>query len=192
MSRARRIDVVTLNPMGTGRYASDVGADPAHLPSIRARYKRLLERLGHTWWFAVGMRRVGARVDAHLYRLSRGRVSIAGPALFPVLLLTTVGRRSGRPRTTPLVYVRDGEKLIISSESFGQNKPAAWTLNLAAEPFAFVQVRRYRGAYVAEPAAPADVERYWALLLEAWPAHETYRRRSGVRNVYVLRPVPAP
>jgi deazaflavin-dependent oxidoreductase (nitroreductase family) len=179
--------------MGTGRYASDVGAHPAHLlPSIRARYKQLLERVGHTKWFAVGMRTVGARVDARLYRLSRGRISIAGPALFPVLLLTSVGRHSGRPRTTPLVYVREGDKLIISSESFGQSKPAAWTLNLEAEPYAFVQVGRYSGAYVAQPASPADVDRYWALLLEAWPAHETYRRRSGVRKVYVLRPVPAP
>jgi deazaflavin-dependent oxidoreductase (nitroreductase family) len=146
MSRNRRAAVLDIRVMGTGRYTSDVGAHPAHLfTSITDRYKRLLERAGHTRWFAAGMRVVGARVDARLYRLSRGRLSIAGPALFPVLLLTSIGRRSGRPRTTPLIYVRDGDNLIVSSESFGQTRPAAWTLNLAADPYAFVQVGRYRG-----------------------------------------------
>jgi hypothetical protein len=93
--------------------------------------------------FAVAMRSVGARVDAGLYRWSRGHLSIAGP-------------------------------------------------NLAADPYAFVQLGRHRGAYLAYLAEPAEVDRYWAELLEAWPAHATYHQRSGVRMVYVLDPVPAP
>src|SRR3954471_18133372 len=65
-------------------------------------YRRLVRRLGHQRWFAFALRQLGgARLDAWLYRRSRGRLSIAGPALFPVLLLTTTGRRTGRPRTTP-------------------------------------------------------------------------------------------
>src|SRR6266542_2679206 len=65
-------------------------------------------------------------------------VSTAGVA--PTMLLTTTGRHSGRPRTTPVMYVRDGERFVISSENFGQRRPAAWPLNLAANPHATVQV----------------------------------------------------
>jgi deazaflavin-dependent oxidoreductase (nitroreductase family) len=155
---------------------------------VRAAYRRLVERLGHTRWFAAALRSIGARVDARIYRLSGGRLSIAGPVLFPVLLLTTTGRRSGRPRTTPLIYVEDGEALVVSSESFGQKRPAAWPLNLAADPRATVQIGTRRRAYVGRPATPAEVERHWPELLAAWPPHETYLGRSGVRKVYVLTP----
>jgi deazaflavin-dependent oxidoreductase (nitroreductase family) len=134
------------------------------------------------------VRCVGARLDVRLYELSGGRLSIAGPALFPVLLLTTRGRRSGRWRTTPLIYARDGCDLIVSSESFGQRRPAAWPLNIAADPRVVVRIGSRCAHYVARPATAAEIERYWPALLEAWPAHQTYLERSGVRKVYVLGP----
>jgi deazaflavin-dependent oxidoreductase (nitroreductase family) len=155
-----------------------------------AAYRRLVQRVGHTRWFAAALRSAGARADVVLYRRSGGRLSIAGPALFPVLLLTTTGRRSGRPRTTPVIYVRAGDALVVSSESFGQRRPAAWPLNLAADPRAVVQLGARTAAYVGRPATAAEVDRHWPALVRAWPAHETYHRRSGVRKVYVLERAP--
>jgi deazaflavin-dependent oxidoreductase (nitroreductase family) len=152
-------------------------------------YRRLVARLGHQRWFAVMLRQLGgARLDGWLYRRSDGRLAITGLPLFPVLLLTTTGRRTGRPRTTPVIYIRDGAKLVISSEHFGQQRPAAWPLNLRADPVATVRLGDASAAYRARLAAAGEIERYWPALLEAWPAHETYRARSGARHVFVLEP----
>ena len=149
-------------------------------------FRGLSRWLGHRRWFAALARPVMAPVDRALYRLSRGRVSIGG-AVAPVLLLTTTGRRSGKPRTTPLIYIRDGADFVVSSEDFGQDRPAAWRLNLVADGRAIIQVRdeviRCRGELLSD----AEAERYWGRLTEVWPAHETYRRRSGQRHTFILR-----
>lgn len=109
----------------------------------------------------------GARLDGWLYRRSDGRLAITG---------------------LPVIYIRDGAKLVISSEHFGQQRPAAWPLNLRADPVATVRLGDASAAYRARLAAAGEIERYWPALLEAWPAHETYRARSGARHVFVLEP----
>jgi deazaflavin-dependent oxidoreductase (nitroreductase family) len=161
--------------------------------TARQRYARLVQSLGHGRWFAFALRQGGgARLDAWLYRHTAGRLAITGPALFPLLLLTTTGRRSGRPRTTPVIYVRDGDRIVVASESFGQERPAAWPLNLAADPRALVQLGPATRPYVARPASDDEIARHWPRLLAAWPAHETYHRRSGRRHVFVLEPAGLP
>ena len=82
-------------------------------------YRYLWHRAGHARWFTHLIRDGLVPVDRRLYWLSKGRVSVAGPALFSWLLLTTTGRRSGLPRTTPLVYVADGDRVIVTTEDFG-------------------------------------------------------------------------
>ncbi|HEY7618339.1 MAG TPA: nitroreductase/quinone reductase family protein [Solirubrobacteraceae bacterium] len=155
-------------------------------------YRNFVAWLGHGRWFGVMLRQLGgSRADRWLYRHFNGRLAITGPPIFPVLLLTTTGRRSGRPRTTPVIYVRDGERLVVSSEQTGQQRPAAWPLNLHAEPRVSVRLGAESAAYRGRPAAPDEVERYWPALLEAWPAHATYRARSGVRHIFVLEPARA-
>jgi deazaflavin-dependent oxidoreductase (nitroreductase family) len=166
------------------------GADRAPQPTI-GRYRRLIQSLGHHRWFAASVRGAGARIDRQLHRVSHGRAAITGPALFPVLLLTTTGRRTGRSRTTPVLYHRDGDDLIVCSENFGQRRPAAWPLNLLAHPHATVQLGAATGAYTARPANPAEVDHYWPQLLATWPAHATYHRRSGTRRMFVLTPATA-
>lgn len=168
---------------------SRAGEVPSAGGALRRRYRHLVQRLGHQRWFALALRRAGgARLDAWLYRRSGGRASIAGPALFPVLLLTTTGRRTSQPRTTPVIYIRDGERLIISSENFGQERPAGWPLNLTATPRATVQLGDTTACYCARLATDAEADRYWPALLAAWPAHATYRDRTGVRKIFVLEP----
>jgi deazaflavin-dependent oxidoreductase (nitroreductase family) len=153
-------------------------------------YKRFWRRIGHARWFAFVVRYVLARFDRRLYQLSRGRFSVAGPPLFSWLLLTTTGRKSGQARTTPLIYISEGDRLVVTSENFGMaERPAGWRLNLQADPEATVQigstVARYRGRLASED----EIARYWPRLVEEWPALESYRRRSGVRYVFVLEPL---
>lgn len=151
-------------------------------------YRRLIQRIGHTRAFAVWLRAIGARLDRALYRASNGRLAITGPALFPVLLLTTTGRRSGQPRTTPVIYHRDGERLVVACEDTGLERPAAWPLNLQAHPVTTVRLGAGSSRYRARPADAAETDRYWPALVALWPAHATYHRRSGTRHVFVLEP----
>ncbi len=150
---------------------------------------RILRWLGHRRWFATAGRRFGAPLDRALYRVTRGRVtSTAGVA--PLILLTTTGRRTGRPRTTPVMYVRDGDRFVVSSENFGQERAAAWPLNLLADPCATVQIGAETVACRARLLDDSEADRYWPRLVEVWPAHETYRSRSGKRHTFVLEPRP--
>lgn len=151
-------------------------------------YARFLRRLGRYRWFAAMGRRTAA-LDGWLYQVSGGRFGMTGPTgvAFSPLLLTTTGRRSGRLRTTPVMYLEDGDRYVITSQNFGQDRPAAWPLNLDADPAATVQVGRRRLACTARRASETEAERYWPRFIELWPAHESYRNRSGVRKTYILQ-----
>jgi deazaflavin-dependent oxidoreductase (nitroreductase family) len=149
---------------------------------------RFIRWLGHRRWFAAAGRRFGAPLDRALYRATRGRLtSTAGAA--PVMLLTTTGRRSGRRRTTPVMYLRDGDRFVVTSENFGQQRPAAWPMNLVADPRATVQVGADVVPCHARLLPEAEADRYWPKLVEVWPAHESYLARSGQRHTFVLEPL---
>jgi hypothetical protein len=85
---------------------------------------------GRPWFAAVARRLVGA--DRLIGRLTRGRVVALG--LVPSLIITTVGRRSGLPRSNPLVYVRDGGAYVVVGSNWGQLRLPAWVHNLRAAP----------------------------------------------------------
>ena len=151
-------------------------------------HARLVRWLGHRRWFA-GLGRRFAPLDRRLLRATRGRLGLTGRPVYPTLLLTTTGRRTGAPRTTPVMYLREGDGFVVTSESFGQpGRPAAWPLNLDADPRARVEVDGADIACRARRATDAEVERLWPRFVEVWPAHDTYRRRSGVRHMFVLEP----
>jgi deazaflavin-dependent oxidoreductase (nitroreductase family) len=152
---------------------------------------RVMRSLGKRRWFAAAGRRFGAPLDRVVYRATGGRIA-STVGVVPTMLLTTTGRRSGRPRTTPVMYIRDGERFVISSENFGQRRPAAWPLNLAANPRAMVQIGAETFACGARQLADHEADRYWPQLVDGWPAHEAYRSRSGTRKTFILEPLAEP
>jgi deazaflavin-dependent oxidoreductase (nitroreductase family) len=149
--------------------------------------RSLMKRLGHRRWFAALARPVLARMDRLAFWLTRGRFAPTA-MVAPVLLLTTTGRRSGKQRTTPVMYVRVTEGFVISSEDIGQERRAAWPLNLEADPGATVRVGRQTWACRARPLNEDEIGHYWEKLVVDWPAHETYRQRSGRRHTFLLEP----
>jgi deazaflavin-dependent oxidoreductase (nitroreductase family) len=153
-------------------------------------WSELLRRLGRRSWFPAIARRVAPPVDRVLYRLTGGWLTVVGHDVFPTLLLTTIGRRTGRRRTTPLLYVAEGEAIAVLATNFGQSNHPAWAYNLHAEPEADIQIGRHRARYRAHLADPAEFDRLWPQFVELWPAYEDYRRRSG-RDVmlFVLEPI---
>jgi deazaflavin-dependent oxidoreductase (nitroreductase family) len=152
-------------------------------------YRKFFQWIGHMRWFAVFGRYVFPRIDRLVHRLTGGRLSPTG-TVAPVLLLTTTGRRSGRARTTPVIYIRDGERFVITSQDLGsESRRAAWPLNLDANPEAEVKIGSEVITCRARRVDDAEATRYWPRLVEVWPAHETYLERSGRRHTFLLEPL---
>src|SRR5438067_1719207 len=116
-------------------------------------YRDLLVRVGQTRWGSWSIQHVVSRIDRVLYRLSGGRLLATGAMIFPTLLLTTTGRKSGRAITLPLLYLRDGERLIIGTGNTGPGG-SQWPANLAANPEARVQIGRQMTRCRARRATP--------------------------------------
>ena len=111
------------------------------------------------------------------YRLSGGLLGgrIGG---LPVLLLTTTGRKTGRKRTMPLVYLRDGENMIVIASNGGSDQHPAWWLNLRANPKAEVQVGRDTMEVVGAKAQGEERERLWRDVVEMYHGYDEYRHMT--------------
>ena len=112
-----------------------------------------------------------------LYRLTGGRLGARIRGV-PVLLLEHVGRRSGERRTAPLMYLEDGEDLVIVASKGGAPAHPAWWLNLKANPRTTVQVGSAKRAVAAREAAPDERSALWPRLVELYPDYEEYQRRT--------------
>jgi len=143
-------------------------------------------RLGGTRLGVLAIGRVISPVQRHLYRWTGGRISLTGPA--PVLLLTATGRHTGRARTVPLFYIRDGHRLVICNVNPGFERPNPWTLNLHADPHARVQIGRDIITVRARTAADHELDRYWPKLTEIWPAYQIFYDKGGKRTLFILEP----
>jgi deazaflavin-dependent oxidoreductase (nitroreductase family) len=132
------------------------------------------------------------KVHCWLYRMSRGR--IGGRMMgMPVLLLTTTGRRSGRPRTSPLMYIPHGEACVVIASNAGEPRHPAWWLNLRTDPRAIVQQGGRVVVATAREAQDEERARLWAQLIRQEPSYEVYRQRTSRQiPVVVLEPVHAP
>src|SRR5450755_3619035 len=105
--------------------------------------------------------------------------SVAGSSgLFPTLLLTTVGRRSGEKRTSPLIYGKVGDALIVIGSKGGAETHTWWYLNLLANPLVEVQVGKERFAARARVAAGKERQQIWEHMLTVYPPYAEYQQRT--------------
>lgn len=124
-------------------------------------------------------------VDRFLQKVTGHRVTLAGIAGLPELMLTVTGRKSGLPRTTPLIYVSyEGDYLVAGSNWGGPTRPA-WVLNLIANPDATVRIRGRTVSVHARVAEGTERTRMWQAMLDVWPNYATYQARTG-RQLPVL------
>jgi deazaflavin-dependent oxidoreductase (nitroreductase family) len=143
----------------------------------------LARTIGHRRWFArVGPVLVPA--DRLLGRLTRGRLVALG--IVPSLLLTTTGRRSGQPRTTPLLALPDGDDFLVYGSNWGRPDHPAWALNLLAHPSATVTTKGKTSPVRAERLTGDDRDRAWQMAVRVWPAYRSYATRAG-REIHVFR-----
>ena len=106
-------------------------------------YERALQALGRSGVGEWYLKRVAPRIDPPLLRLTGGLVSSAYPV--PVMLLTTMGAKTGQPRTLPLVYVTDGDRLLLIASNYGKTSHPAWYRNLVANPKVEVLAGKHTG-----------------------------------------------
>jgi F420H(2)-dependent quinone reductase len=124
------------------------------------------------------------RANVAAYRRSGGRFggTIKGA---PVLLLDHVGRKSGVARTSPVLYLADGDDLVIVASRGGSEAMPAWWLNLRAHPNTTVQVGSDRRAVLARQATPDEKQALWPRLVQMYDDYAVYQRRTD-RDIPVI------
>ena len=99
----------------------------------------------------------------------------------PLLLLTTIGRRTGQPRTTPMMYVRDGDRLLVIASNAGAPADPQWYRNLVAHDAVTVEVPGDAFAARATPLTGDDYERQWSRIKEQYPFFADHEAGAGRR-----------
>jgi F420H(2)-dependent quinone reductase len=122
--------------------------------------------------------RAMSRAHGRVYRASEGRL-LGRLAGMPVLLLTTTGRRSGRPRTAALTYFRDGADLVVIGSFGGSDLPPAWWLNLQRDRRASVLIGGTTSKVTARAATAEEHDRLWPLVTAAYPGYAHYQERTA-------------
>jgi F420H(2)-dependent quinone reductase len=122
------------------------------------------------------MQRTMGRLHARLYRISGGRFISRWFAGAPVMVLETVGRRSGQPRSTPVLYLRDHDALVVLAANAGADRTPAWWLNLREAGTGDVVIGRRRMRVRPRLLSGAERDRLWRAFVEMYPQAEHYTR----------------
>jgi deazaflavin-dependent oxidoreductase (nitroreductase family) len=125
-------------------------------------------------------------VDGFALRLTQGKHSIAEAVGLPIVQVTSLGAKTGRPRTLPLVGVMDGKKIALIGTNFGQKHNPGWYYNLRVHPQCLVHFKGSSGTYTARETEGQERDRYWQLALAFYAGYEQYRLRAAHRKIPVM------
>ena len=147
-------------------------------------WRRLIDAMASSRLGAALWSRIAPPIDRLLMRVTRGRFAMTlGMA---TLLLTTTGRKSGQPRSTPLLYDRVAGGVAIIGSNFGQRDNPAWYLNLRANPHARVLVDGDEMQMVARDANPHERAKIWERAVRRYRGYEAYRVRASARVIPIV------
>jgi len=141
--------------------------------------------------------RAMSQANVFVYRATGGRiggkwrVGSAFPRGVPVCLVTTTGRRTGRPRTLPLLFLPDGDRVILVASQGGLPKNPLWYLNIKANPDVTVQVGKRERKMRARTASPQERAELWPKLVAMYADFDSYQARTE-REIPVVICEPAP
>lgn len=149
---------------------------------------RLGSRLGATRAGSWAVRTL-MPLDRKLLLRTGGRRTLLGPMGAPTMVLETVGRKSGQPRLSPLLFARDGASVVVVGSNFGQQHHPAWTGNLLANPDAVVIAGGQRVRVSATRLVGTEADEAFALMVAVTDVYATYRTRTD-RELRVFRLTP--
>jgi deazaflavin-dependent oxidoreductase (nitroreductase family) len=136
-------------------------------------------------WLGSLVIRLMSRLNTWLYRATGGALGARWLQGAPILLLTTTGRRSGEPRTTPLLYLRDGANVVVVASKGGMSHHPLWYRNLVAHPDVEVEIGRERQRMHARRATDAEKAALWPRLVAMYRDFDVYQTRT-TRNIPVV------
>jgi deazaflavin-dependent oxidoreductase (nitroreductase family) len=142
---------------------------------LSARVSNLLSR---PRWLATRI----TRAHGFWLRRTRGRLASRNLLVAPgqrVLALTTIGRKSGRSRTTALGYLREGKDFAVVASNSGLDRPPAWWMNLQANPEAEIDAAGERVRVRAREATPEEQERLWPRFVDQYQGFDGYRQLTS-------------
>ena len=155
---------------------------------VRKRQMNRLERVLENFaaskaggWFYV---KVANKVDTPLLRMSNGRFSLSVGQ--PVLLLTARGAKSGKPRAAPLLYMLDGDRIVLIASNAGNLRHPSWYHNVKAHPDVDVKAKGRSGRYRAREAEGEERERMWEIANDFYRGYDVYQERAGARRIPVI------
>lgn len=141
-----------------------------------------------TWLYV----RIQRRLDQFVYRLTDGRTTptswLSG---LPVIMLTTTGAKSGRPRTVPVLGFRDGDRVTVIASNYGQSSYPSWYHNLRSHPEATVTVDRATYEVEARELTGQEYDEWFERAARMYPGFVVYRDRASRRRIPVLTLDPA-
>lgn len=161
-------------------------------PSV-AWWRRPIHRLAGWPPASQALAAILHRLDEPALRYSQGRFSFASLLTgLPIVMLTTVGAKSGRPRRLPLVGIPDGNGYILIASNWGQARQPAWYYNLRAHPEASLTRGGVTRRYVARETAGEERAACWQRAVALYAGYAAYEARAGERVIPVLRLSPLP
>ena len=164
-----------------------VSADLGYVHGHANPFQRLIQRFGSTAVGAWLFSKVLVRMDLACNKITGGRTSV--PQLLaglPVVFVKTTGRRSGRPRTTPLVAMPIGDTLALLGTNFGRPATPGWVLNLDADPAARVRYRDTALDLMARRATEGERTEVWNVAAIVAPTYLAYKERVTGRDIRIF------
>ena len=134
--------------------------------------------------------RIMSVLNIWVYRASGGKIGGRFARGAPVCLLTSIGRKSGEPRTAPLLYLADGANVVIVASKGGMAKSPLWYGNLVANPACTVEIGREKRSMRARTASAAEKQALWPRLVAIYPDYDDYQARTE-RDIPVVILEPA-
>lgn len=116
-----------------------------------------------------------SRGQTALYKVSKGRVAGSFLEGAPVALVTTIGRKSGEPRVVPLLFLREGNRVVLVASQAGSDKHPLWYLNLKATPAVKVQIKGEVLSLTARDATEQERAEYWPKLTAFYKGFDDYQ-----------------
>ncbi|MBN2118321.1 MAG: nitroreductase family deazaflavin-dependent oxidoreductase [Anaerolineales bacterium] len=126
------------------------------------------------------------QLDKALLKLTKGEYTVSEILGWDIVQLTTIGAKTGQPRTMPLIGLVDGEKIALIASSFGRAHNPAWYYNLKAHPECAVQWHGKTGTFVAREAEGDEYQKYWQLGVSTYAGYEKYKERAAHRHIPVM------
>lgn len=147
------------------------------VPSPNA-FKRMLQRVAATDWFAKVAPTIVPPLDRFVHRITGGRILLA-QVMLPTMMLTTTGAKSGEKRDAPLATIPWQQDYLVVGSNWGGDKHPAWSYNLIANPEATMSMNGQTHQVKATLLNAQEKAEAWPEITRIWPPYDRYVERSG-------------